>query len=171
MSRLIGGNRKETNETLSRLRKDAHTITSNGKYSEPEYELSVQNGEMNTKYEVIKLLVLCCRQYKLTELSLYSFRCLTTVPISEPWINGTRTMSGENVDPESQPGSQPQGLPPNHEAPATKSENAGRDVPNDAVLEVFWDDPADQDPANPMNWSARRKWSIVAMVSFITFLT
>ncbi|KAJ5818723.1 hypothetical protein N7474_004314 [Penicillium riverlandense] len=39
------------------------------------------------------------------------------------------------------------------------------------AFEVFWDDPPDQDPANPMNWSNARKWTIVAIVSFITFLT
>jgi hypothetical protein len=38
-------------------------------------------------------------------------------------------------------------------------------------LDVFWDEPAEQDPANPMNWSAGRKWTIVAMVSIVTFLT
>lgn len=38
-------------------------------------------------------------------------------------------------------------------------------------LDVYWDEPIDQDPANPMNWSSTRKWIIVATVSFITFLT
>lgn len=38
-------------------------------------------------------------------------------------------------------------------------------------FEVWWDEPADQDPANPMNWSNARKWTIIATVSFITFLT
>lgn len=38
-------------------------------------------------------------------------------------------------------------------------------------MDIFWDEPADQDPTNPMNWSMARKWSIVAMISFITFLT
>lgn len=52
----------------------------------------------------------------------------------------------------------------------TKEEDIGsKDERND--FEVFWDDPPDQDPANPMNWSTARKWTIVAIVSFITFLT
>ncbi|KAJ5278651.1 hypothetical protein N7478_004023 [Penicillium angulare] len=38
-------------------------------------------------------------------------------------------------------------------------------------FEVFWDEPIDQDSENPMNWSLARKWTIVAAVSFITFLT
>lgn len=86
----------------------------------------------------------------------------------------TRTM-GENVDLESQPGPQPQGkgqgLSSDQETPATESKNTDKDVGVDTNLEVFWNEPADQDPENPLNWSARRRWSIVAMVSFITFLT
>lgn len=39
----------------------------------------------------------------------------------------------------------------------------------DREFEVFWE--SDQDPENPMCWSAGRRWMIVAMVSFITFLT
>jgi hypothetical protein len=38
-------------------------------------------------------------------------------------------------------------------------------------LEVSWDEPADQDPANLVNWGVARKWTIISMVSFITFLT
>jgi hypothetical protein len=36
---------------------------------------------------------------------------------------------------------------------------------------VGWEEPSDQDPANPLNWSTRRKWSIIGILSFITFLT
>lgn len=36
---------------------------------------------------------------------------------------------------------------------------------------VWWDEPVDKDPANPMNWPAWRKWSIISILSFITFLT
>lgn len=39
----------------------------------------------------------------------------------------------------------------------------------DSEFDVYWD--GDEDPENPMCWSARRKWTIVAIVSFITFLT
>ncbi|OJJ47341.1 hypothetical protein ASPZODRAFT_2129058 [Penicilliopsis zonata CBS 506.65] len=40
-----------------------------------------------------------------------------------------------------------------------------------STMDVFWEDPVDQDPANPMNWSVTRKWTIIAAVSFTTFLT
>jgi len=36
---------------------------------------------------------------------------------------------------------------------------------------VGWKEPPDQDPENPLNWSAGRKWSIIGILSFITFLT
>lgn len=38
-------------------------------------------------------------------------------------------------------------------------------------FKVGWNEPADQDPENPMNWTTRRKWSIIGILSFITFLT
>jgi hypothetical protein len=43
--------------------------------------------------------------------------------------------------------------------------------PNEADPEmiVSWDGP--NDSANPMNWSMQRKWGIIAMISFLTFLT
>lgn len=80
-------------------------------------------------------------------------------------------MAGENGDPRSQPGFQPQDLTSNHETQVGKEGDNEQDSGVDAGLVVFWDEPADQDPANPINWSARRRWSIVAMISFITFLT
>jgi multidrug resistance protein len=36
---------------------------------------------------------------------------------------------------------------------------------------VWWDEPVDQDPQNPMNWGAVRKWVTIAILVFITFLT
>jgi hypothetical protein len=33
---------------------------------------------------------------------------------------------------------------------------------------VWWD--GDDDPENPMNWSERKRWSQVAIISFLTFL-
>ncbi|RSM06740.1 hypothetical protein BHE90_005238 [Fusarium euwallaceae] len=36
---------------------------------------------------------------------------------------------------------------------------------------VGWEEPADQDPENPLNWSTGRKWSIIGILSFITFVT
>ena len=37
--------------------------------------------------------------------------------------------------------------------------------------EVWWEEPADQDPENPMNWPASRKWATIAVLSSITFVT
>lgn len=36
---------------------------------------------------------------------------------------------------------------------------------------VWWDEPADADPANPMNWSSQKKWGNIAVLSTITFVT
>ncbi|KKK16531.1 hypothetical protein ARAM_003065 [Aspergillus rambellii] len=36
---------------------------------------------------------------------------------------------------------------------------------------VWWTSPEEEDPTNPMNWSEPRKWGIIAVVSFISFLT
>jgi hypothetical protein len=36
---------------------------------------------------------------------------------------------------------------------------------------VFWDEPVDQDPANPQNWKDSFKWLNIAIVSFITLIT
>jgi hypothetical protein len=38
-------------------------------------------------------------------------------------------------------------------------------------LEVYWNEPVDEDPANPMNWPSRKKWASIAVLSSITFLT
>jgi hypothetical protein len=38
-------------------------------------------------------------------------------------------------------------------------------------LEVYWDEPVDQDPSNPMNWPSLQKWANIAVLSSITFLT
>lgn len=38
-------------------------------------------------------------------------------------------------------------------------------------FEVWWNEPADQDPENPMNWTNKKKWSNIAVMSAITFLT
>ncbi|KAF1982316.1 membrane transporter [Aulographum hederae CBS 113979] len=36
---------------------------------------------------------------------------------------------------------------------------------------VFWDEPADQDPQNPMNWSAKMKWGNIALLSTLSLIT
>lgn len=53
----------------------------------------------------------------------------------------------------------------NSEAPPATTPEA-----NDSFV-VWWQEPANEDPENPMNWSGRHKWSIISMLSFITFLT
>ena len=35
---------------------------------------------------------------------------------------------------------------------------------------VWWDEPHDQDPENPMNWSSTRKWFNICIISIISFL-
>ncbi|CAJ0538534.1 Ff.00g065950.m01.CDS01 [Fusarium sp. VM40] len=42
---------------------------------------------------------------------------------------------------------------------------------NDHRFIVGWEDPVDKDPENPMNWSSGRKWGIIGILSFLTFLT
>ena len=62
------------------------------------------------------------------------------------------------------------------EAIQTSPPNTGNDeeVPKETEadpFDVWWDEPADQDPANPMNWPMSRKWATIAVLSAITFLT
>jgi hypothetical protein len=40
-----------------------------------------------------------------------------------------------------------------------------------SLIEVYWEEPIDQDPANPMNWPSSRKWMNIGVLSSITFLT
>jgi hypothetical protein len=35
---------------------------------------------------------------------------------------------------------------------------------------VWWDEPEDQDPENPMNWSPKTKWANILIISVIGFL-
>ena len=36
---------------------------------------------------------------------------------------------------------------------------------------VWWDEPVDQDPMNAMNWSEKKKWGNIAVLSAMTFVT
>lgn len=54
---------------------------------------------------------------------------------------------------------------------ADKSKQMKGNMEAEEELEVFWDEPINQDPTNPMNWTLVRRWTIVGAVSFITFLT
>lgn len=42
---------------------------------------------------------------------------------------------------------------------------------NDNEFVVWWQEPIDQDSENPMNWRDGRKWAIIGILSFFTFLT
>ena len=35
---------------------------------------------------------------------------------------------------------------------------------------VWWDEPVDQDPENPMNWSSTKKWLNILSISIVGFL-
>ena len=35
---------------------------------------------------------------------------------------------------------------------------------------VWWNEPADQDPKNPLNWSSKKKWLNIMTISLISFL-
>ncbi|KAK8045557.1 hypothetical protein PG993_005581, partial [Apiospora rasikravindrae] len=48
------------------------------------------------------------------------------------------------------------------------SAEASVDVP--ATIEVGWSEPEGADPANPMNWSSRKKWTNILTISVISFL-
>jgi hypothetical protein len=54
--------------------------------------------------------------------------------------------------------------------PNTSKEEENATPPTDP-FDVWWDEPANQDPENPMNWSMSRKWVSIAVLSAITFLT
>lgn len=64
-----------------------------------------------------------------------------------------------------------------HEAPQTEkggltsTEECNSSSTHHDEFEVWWNEPADQDPDNPMNWSPVHKASIVGLVAFVAFLT
>lgn len=53
----------------------------------------------------------------------------------------------------------------------TDEEKGEVSAPADPTFVVWWEEPADQDPENPMNWPMSRKWATIAVLSTITFLT
>jgi hypothetical protein len=61
-------------------------------------------------------------------------------------------------------------MPVKFETSAERSEASEKGMMSEEDVEVGWDEPADQDPVNPVNWGVARKWTIIGMVSFITFL-
>lgn len=36
---------------------------------------------------------------------------------------------------------------------------------------VWWDEPANQDPENPMNWTEKKKWINIALLAMCTLIT
>lgn len=56
-------------------------------------------------------------------------------------------------------------LPPKDEAASETAHSAPG-----SELVVWWNEPADQDPENPMNWSSRKKWLNIITISVISFL-
>lgn len=57
--------------------------------------------------------------------------------------------------------------------PKADPHREGKDVKLDIeeANSVWWNEPADEDPENPMAWSNKRKWGIIAMLSLLSFLT
>ncbi|KAI0157579.1 major facilitator superfamily domain-containing protein [Xylariaceae sp. FL1272] len=57
-----------------------------------------------------------------------------------------------------------------NEARAFDGHESKQEHGGSAIL-VNWEEPASQDPANPLNWSPARKWGTIGILSFIVFLT
>lgn len=53
--------------------------------------------------------------------------------------------------------------------PLATKENA-EEADSSVAIEVRWNTPEDQDPANPFNWSSRVKWANILTISTISFL-
>lgn len=51
----------------------------------------------------------------------------------------------------------------------TEREGVGRHEEEDDPNIVFWDGP--DDPENPMNWTMKQKWGIIALLSVVTLVT
>lgn len=49
------------------------------------------------------------------------------------------------------------------------------DAPSDTTadpggLVVYWEQPESEDPENPLNWSSKRKWAMIGILSFLSLL-
>lgn len=60
-------------------------------------------------------------------------------------------------------------LPPS-ESPKMENVTETADVKDDP-FSVWWNEPENEDPENPMTWSSGRKWSTIGVVSLLTFVT
>jgi hypothetical protein len=54
---------------------------------------------------------------------------------------------------------------------SSRRARVGDDDDNQDAYSVGWNEPADQDPENPMAWPEGRKWGIITTISFLSFLT
>jgi len=60
--------------------------------------------------------------------------------------------------------------------PASSTATGGPDNTDDTVdasdpNTVWWNEPADQDPQNPLNWTFKKKWTNLFVVSWLTLVT
>ncbi|QYT00170.1 MFS transporter/cycloheximide resistance protein [Trichoderma simmonsii] len=53
---------------------------------------------------------------------------------------------------------------------SSSSKNVSQQVESCPSLSVWWDEPEDQDPENPMNWPATKKWANFLTISVMSFL-
>ncbi|KAJ5937996.1 hypothetical protein N7454_004338 [Penicillium verhagenii] len=70
-------------------------------------------------------------------------------------------MSSDNAAPKLEQALSP--LDP--KMPADKGEEEKGKMEVTSEFDVFWNEPVDQDPENPMNWSLARRWTIVVAFS------
>ena len=54
--------------------------------------------------------------------------------------------------------------------PGDRRGNRVEDVEPEDQFVVWWDEPAEQDVSNPMNWPAAKKWTNILTISAISFL-
>ena len=88
------------------------------------------------------------------------------------------TSSTTVEDPEKEPGIIQSNCPNTNDngenRPPDINKNGGEEgsvEPAEQDFLVWWEEPIDQDPSNPMNWPKSKKWGTIAVLSSITFLT
>lgn len=80
--------------------------------------------------------------------------------LSEP-SEASRAQDGEEP--------QPVVVSPTSDVEAARTEKDAENAQSDDPNAVGWDGP--DDPANPMNWSSKRKWCNICALSLMTLLT
>lgn len=61
--------------------------------------------------------------------------------------------------------------PINHHLKTSNTTTTVNDEGTTSEFDVWWNAPENEDPANPRNWSNSQKWTIIASLSLVTFLT